>query len=424
MRLTLPDIRHDQSGFKALVRLEAETKDCVFEEIAIDMGGTSWFDADMCAAFGAILYRLGGNLNTVRLTSIRPGVESILLKNGFLSHYGRERIPDRWGTTIPYQRFDSKDDRYFADYIENELIRRSEIPAMSPGLLKKFRESIFEIFSNAVLHSHTKLGIFSCGQFFPKRDRLDFSVADLGIGMRRKHKRQYRAGPFTGGRYCLGDRGPQYNQARPGAGRPGTEAARRVHRFEWRLYSDCVGRGLLAPAKWQDCHRAVKQSLPWHGGKYGNQYSRYEFIQTCFRTERSGHFLEAVTKQRLKVTIMQNEMTISIFETVGSPLCVASGDGQKVYERLAAALHKGRSVTLSFHNVTTLTSAFLNAAIGQLYGVFSEEHIRSLLKVQDMPPDDLALLKRVVETAKQYFKDPQRFDQAVRDELGDNGDDL
>ena len=185
MRLTLPDIRHDQSGFKALVRLEAETKDCVFEEIAIDMGGTSWIDADMCASFGAILYRMGDNMNTVRLTNIRPGVESILLKNGFLSHYGREKIPDRWGTTIPYQRFDSKDDRYFADYIENELIRRSEMPAMSPGLMKKFRESIFEIFSNAVLHSHTKLGIFSCGQFFPKRDRLDFSVADLGIGMRR-----------------------------------------------------------------------------------------------------------------------------------------------------------------------------------------------------------------------------------------------
>jgi len=185
VRLTLPDIRHDQSGFKALVRLEAETKDCVFEEIAIDMGGTSWIDADMCASFGAILYRMGDNMNTVRLTNIRPGVESILLKNGFLSHYGREKIPDRWGTTIPYQRFDSKDDRYFADYIENELIRRSEMPAMSPGLMKKFRESIFEIFSNAVLHSHTKLGIFSCGQFFPKRDRLDFSVADLGIGMRR-----------------------------------------------------------------------------------------------------------------------------------------------------------------------------------------------------------------------------------------------
>lgn len=120
--------------------------------------------------------------------------------------------------------------------------------------------------------------------------------------------------------------------------------------------------------------------------------------------------------------MMQKDVTISIFEVVGSPLCVASGDGQKVYERLASALKEGRGVLLSFHNVSTMTSAFLNAAIGQMYGEFSEEQIRALLKVQDMQPDDLALLKRVVETAKQYFKDPQKFDQAVRDTLGDKND--
>ena len=119
---------------------------------------------------------------------------------------------------------------------------------------------------------------------------------------------------------------------------------------------------------------------------------------------------------------MGNNLALSIFEIVGSPLCVASSDGQKVYDRLAAALKEGRGVTLSFHNITTLTSAFLNAAIGQLYGTFSEEQIRSLLKVQDMQSDDLALLKRVVETAKQYFKDPQKFDQAVRETLGDESD--
>lgn len=120
---------------------------------------------------------------------------------------------------------------------------------------------------------------------------------------------------------------------------------------------------------------------------------------------------------------MSSDLALSIFEIVGSPLCVASGDGQKVYDRLAAALKEGRSVALSFHNVTTLTSAFLNAAIGQLYGTFSEEQIRALLKVQDMQPDDLALLKRVVETAKQYFKDPHKFEQAMQDTLGDDGDD-
>ena len=183
MRISLPLICHDLAGFEALVRLHGQTGECLFDDVEVELGATTWFDADMCAALGAVLYRLGEDLNTVRLTNLRPGVENILSKNGFLSHYGRSKIPDRWGTTIPYRRFDVKDDRYFADYIENELIHRSEMPSMSPGLLKKFRESIFEIFSNAVLHSGTKLGIFSCGQFFPKRDRLDFSVADLGVGM-------------------------------------------------------------------------------------------------------------------------------------------------------------------------------------------------------------------------------------------------
>lgn len=120
---------------------------------------------------------------------------------------------------------------------------------------------------------------------------------------------------------------------------------------------------------------------------------------------------------------MSKNLELSTFEIVGSPLCVASGDGQKVCNRLEAALKEGRTVTLSFRNITTLTSAFLNAAIGQLYGIFSEEEIRSLLKVQDMEQDDLALLKRVVETAKQYFKDPEKFDQAVRETLGDENDD-
>ncbi len=119
---------------------------------------------------------------------------------------------------------------------------------------------------------------------------------------------------------------------------------------------------------------------------------------------------------------MTGDIRISIFEVVGSPLCVASDDGQKVYDRLDAALKANRIVTLSFYNVTTLTSAFLNAAIGQLYGTFSEEQIRAQLKVEDMDQDDLALLKRVVDNAKLYFKDPKRFDKVV-EEIQENGDD-
>lgn len=185
MRVKLPEIRHNQAGFLALAKLAEETASCFLEDVAIDMSGVTWLDADMCAPFGAVLYRLTSALNSVALQHLSPDVERILSKNGFLSHYGGYAVPDRWATTISYLRFDAKDDRYFADYIENEFMRRSEIPSMSSGLAKKFRESIFEIFSNAVLHAESGQGIFSCGQYYPKRHALNFSIADLGMGMRR-----------------------------------------------------------------------------------------------------------------------------------------------------------------------------------------------------------------------------------------------
>lgn len=113
--------------------------------------------------------------------------------------------------------------------------------------------------------------------------------------------------------------------------------------------------------------------------------------------------------------MMSANLAIKVYEVVGNPLCVASSDGQMVFTRLLAAMRENKKVELSFHNVTTLTSAFLNAAIGQLYGEFDEKTIKKLVNVKDMQPDDLALLKRVVDTAKLYFKDPKKFERAVKE---------
>lgn len=120
--------------------------------------------------------------------------------------------------------------------------------------------------------------------------------------------------------------------------------------------------------------------------------------------------------------MMSRVTRISVYEVVGSPLCVASNDGQKVNDRLSVALTKAQGVVLSFHNVSTMTSAFLNVAIGQLYGTFTEEQIRSRLRVEDIDPQDAVLLKRVVETAKMYFQDCNRFDHALRDDHEDDDD--
>ena len=119
---------------------------------------------------------------------------------------------------------------------------------------------------------------------------------------------------------------------------------------------------------------------------------------------------------------MASEVRIQVSEVVGTNLCVASEDGQKVHDQVAGALRRGRRVLLSFLNVEALTSAFLNAAVGQLYGEFSPEQVRAGVSVVDMDPADIALLKRVVDTAKDYFKDPGRFQGAKREVLGEEDD--
>jgi hypothetical protein len=116
---------------------------------------------------------------------------------------------------------------------------------------------------------------------------------------------------------------------------------------------------------------------------------------------------------------MNEQNIIRIFDIVGGPLCVSADDGQTVHDKIAPLLRQGQGVALSFAKVDTVISAFLNAAIGQLYGEFPEERIRELLSVQDMAPEDLDLLKRVVDNAKAYFKNREAYDQAWKEEVGD-----
>jgi hypothetical protein len=112
------------------------------------------------------------------------------------------------------------------------------------------------------------------------------------------------------------------------------------------------------------------------------------------------------------------EIIVRAFDVIGSPLGVSSDDGQKVHDKIAPLLREGRKVSLSFERIETIISAFLNAAIGQLYGEFPEDKIRELFSVRDMSPEDLALLKRVVDNAKLYFKNRAQFDEAWKEELG------
>lgn len=179
------DVNSSMPGFSSLAELNAALDAYSFDTIDLSFARCTWFDANMSAPLGVVLARAVDNFNSVELKEFRPKVEEILSKNAFLAGFGFAKRSDIYGTTIPYRRFTTADDRYFAEYLNGHL-RGKDLPRMTPALSARFRNSILELFVNAAMHSESRLGIFACGQYFPRKHRLDFCVADAGIGMRRK----------------------------------------------------------------------------------------------------------------------------------------------------------------------------------------------------------------------------------------------
>ncbi len=108
-----------------------------------------------------------------------------------------------------------------------------------------------------------------------------------------------------------------------------------------------------------------------------------------------------------------DNITINIVNAIGDMYGVEAEDGQKVFELIVKAFNSKKQDTLSFQNVEMLTTAFLNTAIGQLYRDFSENDIKENLRVTEISESGKVALKRVVDTAKLYYKDPDALKRSI-----------
>ncbi|AKB84104.1 ATP-binding protein [Methanococcoides methylutens] len=175
-------------GFQKITSLYKKIKTIENDdELIIDMPW--WFDANMCAPLGSILLPiLDRNIPiTLNCTS---AVTEILQKNKFLPKFGFNvpSRPDYYDSTIEYIQFDANDEykRYVNKHFQPGI---HGMPKMGDNIFKEFRGSLYEIFGNSVFHSETKQ-IFSCGQYFHRQNRLDFSIVDLGIGFHGNIKKK------------------------------------------------------------------------------------------------------------------------------------------------------------------------------------------------------------------------------------------
>ena len=113
---------------------------------------------------------------------------------------------------------------------------------------------------------------------------------------------------------------------------------------------------------------------------------------------------------------MTNPIEVRIHDLVG-PICASTTDAQSVFDRISPLLEDDKPVVLVFDRVETIIPAFLNVAVGQLFGTMPEEKIRTLLSVSGLVNDE-ELFKIAMENAKRYYERPADYDRAWREEAG------
>jgi hypothetical protein len=187
----LANIDNNFWGYQQLAALYHEHQGIKFSVIDIEM--RQWFSANLTAALGGILDKLSlANFNQIRFSHLDDNIGTILKKNSFLAYYGHPQTPDLYHTTIGYLKLKPTDGQFFNYYVINDLLNRRELPWLSPALKEKITEAICEIFVNAQMHSNTEF-IYTCGQFYPKKNRLEFTITDTGIGFREKVNQRFNS---------------------------------------------------------------------------------------------------------------------------------------------------------------------------------------------------------------------------------------
>jgi len=189
MKVNVGTVRSDHAGFNSIAHIAEKSHDVIFDSVELDFSTCGFFEANMSAPLYAVVSRIRDELNDVSLTNLNPSLEKILRKNHFLTKFQRASLVDTNHTTVPFKTFKLQAGEQFFEYLESYMHGKG-IPSMSEGLTKRFRQSLFEIFQNAAIHSKSESGIFTCGQFFPQMQRIDFTIADAGVGI-RENVRQY-----------------------------------------------------------------------------------------------------------------------------------------------------------------------------------------------------------------------------------------
>ncbi len=124
----------DFSGYKKLIRFYNECREYTNQIIHIDFYHLDWIDANLCALFEAIFYKLSkeNNLQFATDLAFLENKFDVLFRNGFIQ--SDIKVEDIQRTTMPAMNFESMEKSKFVDYVETHLMTHRGMPEIRDEL--------------------------------------------------------------------------------------------------------------------------------------------------------------------------------------------------------------------------------------------------------------------------------------------------
>lgn len=170
------------SGYKQLISFYHRASSLKDEVVHLNFYSLRWIDGNLCAILLAIMYKLHTE-NGIRFSTDITYLEEkfpVLFKNGFLKFF--KQLPDEHRTCIELRDFRYEEDaQEFRKYIVNDLVGNQAMSELEQSTKDRIIDNLMEIYSN-VEHSMTTSPIFVCGQYYPTKNELKFTLIDLGVG--------------------------------------------------------------------------------------------------------------------------------------------------------------------------------------------------------------------------------------------------
>lgn len=198
-----PEISSDHAGYEFLCHVSFQTWSARNYEIVFDFGQNSYFQANLCSPFGAIIVFLKGKGNLVRFINLSTQLEVDFRKNGFYSEVNPwvNEISEV-SSVLEFKKFTLFDVFSFQQYIDDRLLAMKGFPVLSPLLKKKINSSILELFNNCHTHGKCEL-VYTCGEYYPLESVLRFTISDMGLTIRKNVNNYFNSGSSISGQDAI-----------------------------------------------------------------------------------------------------------------------------------------------------------------------------------------------------------------------------